>query len=48
MVTAEAMSNEKATVDITRTFSDMIQTVLALKGSWALVLANKAKDQRRC
>jgi len=43
MVTAEAMSN-KATVDITRTFSDMIQTVLALKGSWALVLANKAKE----
>ena len=44
MVTAEAMS-EKATVDLTRTFSDMIQTVLALKGSWALVLANKAKEE---
>ena len=43
-VTAEAMSN-KATVDLTRTFSDAIQTVLALKGSWALVLANKAKEE---
>jgi len=44
-VTAEAMV-EKTRVDLTRTFSDMIQTVLALKGGWALVLANKAKEEQ--
>lgn len=42
-VTAEAMA-DKVRVELTRTFSDMMQTVLALKGSWALVLANKAKE----
>jgi len=43
-VTAEAMA-DKARIEITRTFSDMIQSVLALKGGWALVLANKAKEE---
>jgi hypothetical protein len=42
--TADAMS-EKSRFELTRTFSDMIQSVLALKGFWALVLANKAKDE---
>mmetsp|Transcript_6441 Transcript_6441/g.14540 ORF Transcript_6441/g.14540 Transcript_6441/m.14540 type:complete len:337 (-) Transcript_6441:717-1727(-) len=35
---------DKVRVDLTRTFSDMIQSVLALKGGWALVLANKSKE----
>ena len=43
-VTAEAAS-EKARVELTRTFADMMQTTLALKGVWALVLANKAKEE---
>jgi len=43
-VTGEAMV-EKNRVDLTRTFADMIQVALALKGDWALVLANKAKDE---
>jgi hypothetical protein len=42
--TADAMS-EKSRFELTRTFSDMIQSVLALKGVWALVLANKAKEE---
>lgn len=41
---AEAMV-DKARVELTRTFSDMLQSVLALKGGWALVLANKAKEE---
>jgi len=44
-VTGEAMV-EKTRVELTRTFSDMMQTVLALKGGWALVLANKAKEEQ--
>mmetsp|Transcript_24815 Transcript_24815/g.52881 ORF Transcript_24815/g.52881 Transcript_24815/m.52881 type:complete len:1461 (+) Transcript_24815:208-4590(+) len=44
-VTGEAMV-EKTRVELTRTFSDMIQTVLALKGGWALVLANKAREEQ--
>ncbi|KAL7469406.1 hypothetical protein ACHAXS_011013 [Conticribra weissflogii] len=44
-VTAEA-AVEKARVELTRTFSDSIQSVLALKGGWALVLANKAKEEQ--
>lgn len=44
-VTAEA-AVEKARVELTRTFSDVLQSVLALKGSWALVLANKAKEEQ--
>lgn len=68
-VTAEA-AVEKARVELTRTFADVIQSgesivkiqpvllcdifltlplrvsVLALKGSWALVLANKAKEEQ--
>eukprot|EP00804_Cyclotella_cryptica_P002600 CCRYP_010429-RC/>CCRYP_010429-RC protein AED:0.08 eAED:0.08 QI:0/0.9/0.90/1/0.7/0.54/11/1348/1458 len=44
-VTGEA-AVEKARVELTRNFSDMIQSVLALKGGWALVLANKAKEEQ--
>jgi hypothetical protein len=44
-VTSEA-AVEKYRVDISRTFSDMLQTVLALKGDWALVLANQAKEEQ--
>ena len=41
--TAEAAA-EKYRVEITRTCSDVIQAALALKGEWALVLANLAKE----
>ena len=41
--TAEA-AVEKYRVEVTRTFSDVIQTALALKGEWALVLANLVKE----
>ena len=41
--TAEA-AVEKHRVEITRTWSDVIQTALALKGEWALVLANLVKE----
>jgi exportin-5 len=44
-VTSEALV-EKYRVDITRAFSDMLQVVLALKGTWALVLANIAKEEQ--
>lgn len=44
-VTAEA-AVEKYRVEITRTFCDMLQAVLALKGDWALVLANLAKEEQ--
>lgn len=40
--TAES-SVEKHRVEVTRTYSDVIQSALALKGDWALVLANLAK-----
>jgi hypothetical protein len=41
--TAEA-AVEKYRVEFTRTWSDMVQSALALKGDWALVLANMAKE----
>jgi len=41
--TAEA-AVEKHRVEVTRTCSDVIQTALALKGEWALVLANLVKE----
>ena len=41
--TTEAAA-EKYRVEITRTFSDVVQAALALKGEWALVLANLAKE----
>ena len=41
--TAEAAA-EKYRVEITRTYSDVVQAALALKGEWALVLANLAKE----
>jgi exportin-5 len=44
-VTAEA-AVEKHRVDLSRAFSDMLQTALALKGPWALVLANIAKEEQ--
>lgn len=44
-VTSEA-AVEKSRVDISRTFSDVLQSVLALKGDWALVLANQAKEEQ--
>jgi len=37
---------EKVRVDLSRCFSDMLQTALALKGDWALVLANQAKEDQ--
>jgi exportin-5 len=36
---------EKCRVDLGRTYSDVLQTALALKGEWALVLANRAKEE---
>ena len=42
--TAEA-AVEKGRVEITRTFCDMLQSALALKGDWALVLAYQAKEE---
>jgi hypothetical protein len=44
-VTAEA-AVEKHRVDLSRTYSDVLQVALALKGPWALVLANLAKDEQ--
>lgn len=44
-VTAEAVV-EKYRVDLSRTFSDVLQLALALKGDWALVLANQAKEDQ--
>jgi hypothetical protein len=43
-VTAEAAA-EKHRVEIGRTFSDILQGALALKGDWALVLANQSKEE---
>ena len=44
LVTAEA-AVDKARVELSRTYSDVIQAGLALKGDWALVLANVAKEE---
>lgn len=44
-VTAEA-AVEKFRVEITRAFCDMLQSCLALKGDWALVLAYQAKEEQ--
>jgi hypothetical protein len=44
-VTAEA-AVEKGRVEVTRIFSDVLQSALALKGDWALVLANFSKDEQ--
>jgi len=44
-VTSEA-AVERYRVEISRTFSDLLQTALALKGEWALVLANQAKEEQ--
>jgi hypothetical protein len=44
-VTAEA-AVEKHRVEIGRTFSDVLQAALALKGDWALVLANQSKEEQ--
>jgi Exportin-5 family len=43
-VTAEAVV-DKCRVELSRTYSDVIQAALALKGDWALVLANYAKEE---
>jgi hypothetical protein len=43
--TAEA-AVEKQRVEVTRTFSDILQSALALKGDWALVLANQSKEDQ--
>jgi hypothetical protein len=44
-VTAEE-AVDKGRVEISRTFSDLLQTALALKGDWALVLANNAREEQ--
>jgi hypothetical protein len=44
-VTAEE-AVDKGRVEISRTFSDLLQTALALKGDWALVLANIAREEQ--
>jgi hypothetical protein len=44
-VTAEA-AVEKYRVEIGRNFSDVLQVALALKGDWALVLANQAREEQ--
>jgi Exportin-5 family len=36
---------EKYRVDLGRTYSDVLLTAFALKGEWALVLANQAKEE---
>jgi len=41
--TAEGAA-EKYRVEVTRSYSDILQAALSLKGDWALVLANNAKD----
>jgi hypothetical protein len=43
IVTAEA-AVDKSRVELSRTYSDVLQTALALKGDWALVLANLARE----
>jgi hypothetical protein len=37
---------EKGRFEVTRTFSDVLQSVLALKGDWALVLANLSRQEQ--
>jgi hypothetical protein len=37
---------EKQRVDLGRSFSDVMLLVLALKGDWALVLANQAREEQ--
>lgn len=44
-MTSEAMI-EKQRVEISRCYADMIQAALALKGDWALVLANLAREEQ--
>lgn len=44
-VTAEA-AVEKHRVDLSRAYADMLQTALALKGPWALVLATIAREEQ--
>jgi len=44
-VSAEA-AVEKVRVELTRCYSDMLQSALALKGEWALVLANQSKEEQ--
>jgi exportin-5 len=44
-VTGEAVV-EKCRVDLSRSYSDMLQTSLALKGDWNLVLANLAREEQ--
>ena len=44
-MTGEAVL-EKVRVELGRSFSDMIQVAMALKGDWALVLANQAKEDQ--
>ena len=43
-VTSEA-AVDKHRVEISRSFCDVLQSALALKGDWALVLANQAKEE---
>lgn len=43
--TATEATVEKYRVDLIRTFSDVFQCALALKGEWALVLVQIAKDE---
>jgi len=38
--------SEKVRVEMNRHFCDMLQTAFALKGDWALVLANQAKSEQ--
>lgn len=44
-VTSES-AVEKQRVNLNRTFSDVLQSCLALRGDWSLVLANFAKEER--
>lgn len=43
--TGEALV-EKLRVELSRCYADMLQTALALKGEWALVLANLAREEQ--
>jgi len=44
-VTSEAMT-EKVRLEVTRVFADMLMSAFALKGEWALVLANICKEEQ--
>ncbi len=44
-LTGEAMV-EKQRVELSRCYADMLQSALALKGDWALVLANLAREEQ--